>query len=65
MKNNYIRLAIIFLLVFLVGNIYAQQKKPVPYQHKKPVSSQTVKKPSNTKQNQTQPAKPVITEFTP
>jgi hypothetical protein len=48
-----------------VGNIYAQQKKPVPYQHKKPVSSQTVKKPSTTKQNQTQPAKPVITEFTP
>ena len=64
MKNNHIRFAAILLLVFLVVNNYAQQKKSVPYQHKKPVTSQTAKKTSNSKQNQTQPAKPVITEFT-
>ncbi len=57
MKNNILRLPIILLLLFLASYAFPQQKKTT--------QTQSVKKPTGTKQVPAKEKKPVITEFTP
>jgi hypothetical protein len=72
MKIKFLRLPAVLLFFLLAGIVYPQKKSIDPLQQKKSTPAPAVKKTTPTKQvvkgtktNPKEPAKPVITEFTP
>jgi len=73
MKNNILQLPAILLFILLAVIVYPQKKTTVATQQKKTTPIPATKKTFNTKQvpgkgtksNPKEPAKPIITEFTP
>jgi len=73
MKIKHIRIPAILLVLLFALMVFPQKKPTDPLQQKKTTPTQTIKKPATVKQlpgkgaksNPKEPAKPVITEFTP